>query len=118
MINSSRLISPTLAGKASEQISLTIVSGLTFVYNRPNDVHEVKLPAGHSVKAGLRRLRKDRPDIHALVGELSPVRRPLAVRRGDIRKNRSPQRSGARISLKSTGRASGASGGVRCLMSH
>jgi hypothetical protein len=96
MINSSRLISPTLAGKASEQISLTIVSGLTFVYNRPNDIHEVKLPAGHSVKAGLRRLRKDRPDIHALVGELTAQRRKIKSDQGWGRAARATARSGAR----------------------
>jgi hypothetical protein len=46
-----------------------------FVYNESSDVHEVcDRPSGNSRKAALRRLRKDRPDIHArvLAGELTP----------------------------------------------
>jgi hypothetical protein len=42
------------------------------VYNKRNDVHLV--PRGNTAAAALRRLRKDRPDIHGrvLAGELSP----------------------------------------------
>jgi len=44
------------------------------VYNEKSDVHISKRPSGNSRAAFLRRLRKDRPDIHArvLAGELSP----------------------------------------------
>src|SRR5262249_46542334 len=44
------------------------------VYNEKSDVHVSKRPSGNSRAAFLRRLRKDRPDIHArvLAGELSP----------------------------------------------
>ena len=44
------------------------------VYNEKGDVHSSDRPSGNSRAAALRRLRKDRPDIHArvLAGELSP----------------------------------------------
>jgi hypothetical protein len=44
------------------------------VYNENGDVHISGRPAGNSASAFIRRLRKDRPDIHARVmaGELSP----------------------------------------------
>jgi hypothetical protein len=44
------------------------------VYNNESDVHASERPSGNSRAAFLRRLRKDRPDIHArvLAGELSP----------------------------------------------
>jgi hypothetical protein len=38
-----------------------------FVYNNQSDVHEVERPSGNSNEAAHRRLRKDRPDLHALV---------------------------------------------------
>jgi hypothetical protein len=43
------------------------------VYNGSGDVHISKRPAGNSTAAFLRRLRKDRPDIHirVLAGEIS-----------------------------------------------
>jgi hypothetical protein len=43
------------------------------VYNENDDVH-ISRPAGNSAAAAIRRLRKDRSDIHArvLAGELSP----------------------------------------------
>jgi hypothetical protein len=44
------------------------------VYNGKSDVHISERPSGNSRAAFLRRLRKDRPDIHArvLAGEISP----------------------------------------------
>jgi hypothetical protein len=44
------------------------------VYNNESDVHASERPSGNSRAAFLRRLRQDRPDIHArvLAGELSP----------------------------------------------
>jgi hypothetical protein len=44
------------------------------VDNEKSDIHISKRPAGTSAAASIRRLRKDRPDIHArvLAGELSP----------------------------------------------
>jgi hypothetical protein len=44
------------------------------VHNENGDVHISGRPAGNSASAFIRRLRKDRPDIHARVmaGELSP----------------------------------------------
>jgi len=44
------------------------------VYNKQSDVHEVERPSGNSSAAFIRRLRKDRPDIHARVlsGEITP----------------------------------------------
>src|SRR5262249_25461041 len=44
------------------------------VYNGASDVHASERPPGNSRAAFLRRLRKDRPDIHArvLAGEITP----------------------------------------------
>ena len=44
------------------------------VHNKNNDVNEVGRPWGNRAAYALRRLRRDRPDIHArvLAGELSP----------------------------------------------
>jgi hypothetical protein len=44
------------------------------VYNDNGDVHDLERPSGNSAAAFIRRLRKDRPDIHArvLAGEITP----------------------------------------------
>jgi hypothetical protein len=44
------------------------------LYNNESNIQEVKAPTGTSAAAFVRRLRKDRPDIHArvLAGELTP----------------------------------------------
>ena len=44
------------------------------LYEEKNDIQDYKAPTGTSAAAALRRLRKDRPDIHGrvLAGELSP----------------------------------------------
>jgi hypothetical protein len=44
------------------------------VYNNENDVNSLERPSGNSPEYAIRRLRKDRSDIHArvLAGEMSP----------------------------------------------
>jgi hypothetical protein len=44
------------------------------LYNNETDIQDYKAPTGTSAAAALRRLRKDRPDIHArvLAGEITP----------------------------------------------
>jgi len=64
-----------LANKAaSKQGRRTDLVDSNLLYANKNDIQEVKAPTGTSKTAFLRRLRKDRPDIHArvLAGELSP----------------------------------------------
>ncbi|MFD6360166.1 hypothetical protein ACFWFX_09965, partial [Streptomyces roseolus] len=55
------LLDQALAGKPGERTDLV------------DNMHEVARPSGTSKEAGLRRLRKDRPDLHAdvLAGRLS-----------------------------------------------
>jgi hypothetical protein len=64
------------------------------VYNTEDDVHSSERPSGNSRAAFLRRLRKDRPDIHArvLAGELSPHAGMIeaAFRKKPVRKKLTP----------------------------
>jgi hypothetical protein len=66
------LANPSRQGQRTDLERAQQANG-NFVDNTKNDINEVERPTGTSRAAGLRRLRKDRPDIHVRVlnGEIS-----------------------------------------------
>jgi hypothetical protein len=62
------------------------------VYNGANNVHASERPSGNSRAVFLRRLRKDRPDLHArvLAGELTPHAGMVAAGSGSVSHEQAP----------------------------